>query len=154
MVSMLMLAVLPKPEFAPLPRDRADPVILEAQLGSGSLINGPMMFLMQIRTRRPILMNIESSINQIVYVPESGPAINELLNDVYGTDMTVPPEDVDYDLLQLEHIRAVFENRTLDEWRSLGDRYSATQVIVRANWNLKLPLRSESDVYRLYDISP
>lgn len=153
-VGVLMLTMPTKNEFASLPREREDPVILEAQLGSGSLINGPKMFLMQIRTRRPIMMNFEGGINQIVYVPDSGPAINELLNEIYGTDLTVPPKSVGHDFLQLEHIRAVFENRPSDEWQSLGDRYSATQVIVRADWDLQLPLRSESEAFRLYDISP
>ncbi len=130
------------------------PALAAAREAEGLLITSGAMQLVQLQTRRPLLMNT-GALDQIAYVPGSGPALEDALNAVYGVSLFAPPPDVELHRaggLMRDTEKRVWEDRARDEWETIGARYGATQVLTYADRTLDLPLVVKDDEYALFRI--
>jgi hypothetical protein len=124
-----------------------------AHRGDGLLLTGANLRATQLRTRRPVLLE-GPALNQLPYVPASGPAMNEILKHVYGDDL-FSPRPAGWRRaggLHRNAARAVWEYRDLDEWQQLARQFGFTQIMTSETWNLKLPVVARSRRLVLYDI--
>ena len=119
----------------------------------GLLLTAPTLGLIQIRTRRPVLLDMDS-LDMARYVKEVGPGMNEILKKIYGFgDFFIPVSDDDYDK-SIENTKVIWKNRTLNEWRKIREEFSVTDIIVPGDWELNLPevMQSPTKEYKLYHI--
>ncbi len=68
------------------------PVFHEASRERGLLITGGNLNLIQLRTRRPVLLN-GGGLDGLPYAIDSGPEVERILRDVYDIDFFNPPEE-------------------------------------------------------------
>ena len=130
--------------LSPFHPQRSD-VLSAASNGRGILITAPGMELVQLRTRRPLLLNI-ASLDQISYFPASGALANPALKSVYGVDLlTTTP-------ITLMKTDALWESRTLTEWQALRRDFGATDVLVSSDNELQLPHTVRDEQFALYHI--
>lgn len=125
-----------------------------AREGEGLLITSGNQHTIQVRTRRPLLLNV-GALDQIVQVPASGPAAARDLEAVYGINLFDPPEDIRAGRpgsLLPESSRDVFESRTREEWADIARRYGATQVLTDAAWTLDLAVAEGNETWTLYTL--
>jgi hypothetical protein len=128
-------------------------VYAAASRGSGFLLTSSNLRATQLRTRRPVLLE-GPALNQLPYVPESGPTMNRILKSVYGEDLFEPrAADVPRagGLHRLSAF-ALWENRSLGEWQALAQEFGFTQVITSDGWRLKLPVVASHKKLLLYDV--
>lgn len=133
-----------------------DIALREAAAGKGMLLTGSDLSSIQLQTGRPVLF-CGGAVDLLPYVPEAGPDAQRVLAEVYGIDLFAPntTQQVMYGNRLLPTAgQDAWQNRTVAEWSAIGKKYQATDVLVYKDWNLKLPLVSESDEYRLYHIPP
>ena len=131
-----------------------DIVLRAASEGEGLLITSGNMELMQLKTRRPLLVNT-GALDQLSYVPASGPEMNRALTAIYGVDLFDPPEAIRIArpgaLLETTG-KDLWESRNQQQWIDLGETFGTTQILTFSGWTLGLPLEAENDKYRLYRI--
>jgi hypothetical protein len=124
---------------------QSDPALARVHAGTGMVLCGPQLLRgMQLRTRRPVLLG---PLNQLPYVPESAPAINHILKRVYNEDLLAPRPphwEVVPGGLMVDAVREAWEARSPAEWRALAQEFGFTEVVVRPNWHLQLPLVAQS----------
>ncbi len=100
--------------------------------------------------RRPTLLG-QTGVDMISYAPEIGPAFAEILADVYGIDYFNPPEFLRHEARILPQTgRRVWETRDLAGWQAIGQKYGVGAVLTPPGWQLKLPLKTNSPLGRLY----
>jgi len=130
-----------------------DPVIVAARQRSGMLLVVPRMWLVQLRTRRAVLLNGEA-MNQITYVPESGPAMNHIVKRVYGDDILTPrPQWWQNWGGLMEHSGfELWQARDTADWRRLGREFGFTNVLTGREWKLQLPVVAHSEKLILYGV--
>ncbi|MBN1675451.1 MAG: hypothetical protein JXR37_30705 [Kiritimatiellae bacterium] len=97
----------------------------------GVLITAHPMRTIQVRTRRPVLLNTES-IDILSYCPEAGPTVQTILRTVYGVDLFEPP-------FSFAECRALWARRRPAEWRAIRRELGATDVLTYGDWPLQLP---------------
>ncbi len=136
-------------------RDRTnDPLFAEAAKGQGMLLTCSNLRLIQLRTRRPVLLNGES-LDSLPYAPESGPEMNRILQQVYGVDLLNPPEEIKNarpgGLLRATG-KALWESRTPEQWREIGKGFGVTNIICYEDWKLQLPEVIRDNQFALYGI--
>jgi hypothetical protein len=131
------------------------PVYSRAHRGKGLLLTASTIRATQLRTRRPVLLE-GPALNQIPYVPESGPAMNRILKSVYGEDLLAakPKSWPRGGGLQREAARKLWESREPGEWRALADEFGFTQILTYGGWDLKLPVVARSKRLVLYEVPP
>ncbi len=118
----------------------------------GFLLTGSNIRATQLRTRRPVLLE-GPALNQLPYVPESGPSMNHILKHVYGEDLfAARPDAPRGGGLTKESGRRLWEGRQLEEWQALAREFGFTQIVTYATWDLKLPLVAHTTKLRLYDV--
>lgn len=125
-----------------------------ARENEGLLITSGNQHTIQVRTRRPLLLNV-GALDQVVQVPASGPAVARDLEAVYGIDLFDPPGDIRAvrpGSLLPESSRDVFESRTREEWADIARRYGATQVLTDAGWSLDLEVAESNETWTLYTL--
>lgn len=121
--------------------------------GKGTLLVGSALELVQLRTRRPILLN-GANIDTITYVPESAPEVNRILTRVYGIDIFHPPEETRrMGGLARDSGRVLWEGRSPQEWKALANAFGFTEIVTYADWQLQLPKISTSREFALYAVS-
>ncbi len=133
--------------------DRTNDVFFaDVAAGSGVLVVAGDLHLIQLRTRRPVLVD-SGALDTVMYSLETGATMQRILNDVYGLDLfNPPPEAVGSGRIPpLAHRRA-WESYSPEKWRSIRRTFGVTQVIAYADWSLQLPLASQSRRLLLYDI--
>lgn len=131
-----------------------DAVLATASEGQGMLIGGPSMELVQLRTGRPVLLNT-GGLDQLPFVPSSGPEMNRVLKGVYGIDLLDPPEDIKRHrpgALLPNSSRQLWESRSSEEWQVIRSEFGATEVLASADWELDLPVVVRNGRYALYRI--
>ena len=101
--------------------------------------------LIQLRTRRPVLLNI-ASLDQISYLPASGALANPPLRGVYGIDLLAATPT------SMKGIEALWESRSLAEWQEIGDEFDVADVLVWNSYRLQLPLIETDHEFSLYRI--
>jgi len=108
--------------------------------------------LVPLKTRRPILVDMASA-NTITYAPESGPAFNNIVKRVYGADLLVPPAPkYRHREIGPELYKRLWEQRTTAEWREIGMKFGATDILTPADRRLSLLAASEGEGMVLYEI--
>jgi hypothetical protein len=110
------------------------------------------MDCIQLFTRRPVL--ISAAINQISYVPQTGPLINRILKDLCNLDITAPPNSP-YTRSGRQDGRLYLEMwkaRTEDEWIRIREEYDVTDVLIWRPNKLHLPKAAETPRFRYYHI--
>jgi hypothetical protein len=111
-----------------------------AAAGSGLLLTGGDLHLVQLRSRRPVLID-GGGLDALPYSLEAAPAMERILRDVYGIDLFHPPlEAHGGGRVPQNANRQVWERYSLDQWRAIRRRYHVTQVLSSADWRLDLPL--------------
>jgi hypothetical protein len=128
-------------------------VYAEASRGEGFLLSASTVRAMQLRTRRPVLLE-GVALNQLPYVPESGPGMNEILKRVYGEDLFAwrPADWPRGGGLLRNSGRRLWEERSVADWQELAREFGFTDIITYADWRLKLPVAARADGLLLYRI--
>jgi hypothetical protein len=127
-------------------------VFATAAAGKGLLLTGGELHLVQLRTRRPVLLD-GGGLDALPYALESAPGMDRILREVYGMDLfNPPPEARGGGRVPSGVNRVVWERYTLDQWREIGRRYHVTQVLTEAGWRLDLPVVARSPGLQLYGI--
>jgi hypothetical protein len=128
------------------------PVFRVASEGTGLLITGGNLHLVQLRTRRPVLLD-GGGLDGLPYAPDSGPEMERILRDVYAIDFFNPPEEARHQgVIPKTYNRAVWEQFTLEKWRQIRYVYQVRHVLTEADWALNLPVIAQDRHLRLYQI--
>jgi hypothetical protein len=129
-----------------------NPVLAAAAAGDGLLLTVGEAHLMQLRTRRPGLIDT-GALDTIPYTPGSGPVLDRILRDIYGIDLFDPPPELRHEgrLLQAVH-REQWQRFTREDWRRIRERYHVVQVLTPADWQLSLPIVAGDHRFLLHDI--
>jgi hypothetical protein len=131
---------------------QSDPFLAQVHQGEGLIVIAPGVRGMQLRTRRPVLLG---PLNQLPYVPESAPAMNAIVRRLYHDDLLEPrpadhvPEPGGIARLASQQL---WQARSPATWRALADELGFTQVVVRTDWELQLPIVARSNYWVLYDV--
>lgn len=118
----------------------------------GILLTAGDMHLVQLMTRRPVLLD-GGGLDFFCYVPESGPRLNDIMRKVYGMDIFVsPPLQVrNGGVIPMIH-QQLWEDRTVEEWRQLRREFGVTDIFTPIMWNLQLPRIAFGSGLALYEI--
>lgn len=118
----------------------------------GMLLASPLHRLLQLRTRRPVLMDA-SGINGLPYALESAPMTERVLRDAYGMDFFNPPADLKgLGMVPYESTRVAWEGFSVDRWRAIRRDYGVTDVATPIAWSLQLPTVVVGPNVRLFAI--
>jgi hypothetical protein len=110
------------------------------------------MQLMQLRTRRPVLIN-GGGLDGLPYSLAAGPAIERILRDVYAIDLFNPPEEArGRGTIPNDANRVVWERFSVEQWRQIRRTYDVTQVVTAPGWTLALPVAAHDPGFVVYDI--
>ncbi len=71
---------------------RGDALLHRVYRGKGMLLASSTIRVMQLLTRRPVMLE-GAALNQLPYVPESGPSMSRILRRIYQDDVLVPRPD-------------------------------------------------------------
>jgi hypothetical protein len=127
----------------------SDAALASMAQGHGMVALGPDFFLIQLLTRRPVLLET-GAVDFLPYVPEAGPELVRILRVLYGTDYF---RSTGHGLLiEPEHVSAVWTARSDPEWRALARELGFRDVLVSAGWTLALPEVARSEQYVLYRV--
>lgn len=123
-----------------------------AAQANGLLLTGGDQHLVQLRTRRPVLLD-GGGLDGLPYALETGPALDLILRDVYDIDLFNPPEEArGRGTIPNAANRAAWEKYSRERWRQIRHAYNVTQVLTDAHWALDLPVAARSGFYVLYEI--
>jgi hypothetical protein len=134
-------------------RDRTNDLLFgTVSRGKGILLTGGDLHLIQLRTRRPVLL-AGGGLDGLAYSLQAAPAMDRILKDVYGVDLFNAPEEARFrGTVPPEFNRRVWQGYSTDRWREIKAEYNVTQVLVPSDWALELPITAQSRRYLLYDI--
>ena len=119
---------------------------------SGVLLLAGDLYLVQLRTRRPVLLD-SGALDTVMYSLETGAAMQRMLRDIYGLDLFNPPPDaVGAGRIPALSHRETWERYSPEKWRAIRRDFGVTQVLAYADWALQLPVASQSRRLLLYDI--
>jgi hypothetical protein len=120
--------------------------------GSGLLLTGGDLHLVQLRTRRPVLLD-GGGLDGLPYALEAGPALEQILRDVYAIDLHNPPGEAHgKGVIPDAANQMVWERFTVERWREIRRTYHVTQVVTRPHWTLTLPVAARDSALTVYDI--
>lgn len=129
-----------------------DHVFFLASRGEGPLLTGGDLFMVQLRTRRSVLLD-GGTLDTLPYAIESGPAVDRILREVYGIDLANPPGDAwGGGRVPSQSNQAIWEEYSSDRWREVLRAYGVTQVLTYDDWNLQLPRVASNGSVALYAI--
>jgi hypothetical protein len=157
LTAALLLSAVPAlmvrgPRALRFPDRTHDPIFATAAAGGGLLLTGNALHLIQLRTRRPVLLD-GGALDVLPYSLDAGPAMDRILRDVYGIDLFHPGEaDVGAGVIPSGINRHVWEGYSRERWREIRRTYNVTQVMTDQGWRLDLPLIVQSRRLRLYEI--
>lgn len=134
-------------------RDRTNDLLFQAaSRGRGLLLTGGDLYLIQLRTRRPLLLN-GGALDSLPYAPESAPVMDRVLRNVYGIDLFNPPAGAaKMAVVPNDYNRTLWQGYSPERWREIKRDYNVSQVMVPADWQLALPIVAQSRQYLLYEI--
>ena len=145
LIALGLLPLLQKSPNNPLFTPSRSDALIAASKGEGILITAAGMELMQLRTRRPLMLNI-ASLDQVSIFPASGALANPALKGVYGIDLLGATE------ASLKKVNTLWESRALSEWQDIREKFGATDVLVWSDYRLQLPRTASDDRFALYHI--
>jgi hypothetical protein len=134
-------------------RDRTnDGLFAAAERSSGLLLTAGDLHLVQLRTRRPVLID-GGGLDGLPYAIAGAPMVERILRDVYGLDFFHPPEEArGSGMIPSGFTRRVWETRPAARWSDIRRTYNVTQVLTYNNWTLQLPIVAQNASYLLYEI--
>jgi hypothetical protein len=134
-------------------RDRTNDALFgHAARGRGLLLTGGELHLIQLRTRRPVLLD-GGGLDGLAYALEAGPEMDRILRNVYAIDLFNPPPSArGSGVVPPEENRAAWERYSRERWREIRRGYKVTQVLTPGNWLLDLPIVAQSRQFLLYEI--
>ena len=132
---------------------RNDPLFAAAGKSDGLLLTAPRLGIVQLRSRRGVVLNGEA-MNQLTYVPASGPAMNRMLNEIYGDDLLTPRPAgwMKAGGLMQHSAYDLWQNRPPEEWRRLAREFGFRHIVTYRDWKLQLPIAASSGDYLLYHV--
>jgi uncharacterized membrane protein len=135
-------------------RDRTnDPLFARAYKGKGMLLTCADLYLIQLRTRRPVLIE-GGALDNLPYAPAAGPEMEKILREVYGIDFFNPPDEAKRRaMIPVYYTKPIWEARSPAEWYALRERFGVTDVMAYADWKLALPEIARNERLVLYQIS-
>lgn len=111
----------------------------------GLLLLDPRVLSIQLVSRRPVLVDV-GVLDAMGYVPELTTLMEPIMKEIYGVDIRKPyPEK---DLAR----QPLWEQRTPEEWRRLGDKYKFTDILTASDWTLKLKKAGSDPDYNLWEL--
>ena len=120
--------------------------------GRGLLLTGGDLHLVQLRTRRPILLD-GGGLDALPYAVESAPEMDRILREVYGVDLLNPPDEARFrGSIPPEFTRTVWQSYSRERWEALASRFGVRQVLTPGDWDLKLPVAVRNRTLTVYDI--
>ena len=134
-------------------RDRTNDVLFGAVArGRGLLLTGGDLHLVQLRTRRPVLLD-GGGLDGLAYSLQAAPAMDRVLREVYGVDLFDAPDEARHrGTVPSAFNRDVWQRYPVDRWRQIKAEYNVMQVLVPSDWALDLPIVAQSRRLLLYDI--
>jgi hypothetical protein len=126
----------------------ADSALTAMGRGEGVAAVGPDFYLIQLVTRRAVLLET-GAMDFLPYTPEAGPEAVRILHVLYASDYF---RYSDRGLLDPEHIFQVWTARSTAEWRRVAREVGFREILVNNGWNLALPEIARSEWYVLYRI--
>jgi len=150
--AIAMTWALPAPAPAFIDRTN-DPLFAAAAAETkGLLLTSGSFHLVQLYTRRPVLLD-GGGLDSLPYAPESGPAMSQILRDVYDIDLFHPPIEAKGGGM-IPHVvnKIAWEKFSRERWLAIGRQYNVTQVLARSDYILDLPVAAENTSLRLYRI--
>lgn len=120
----------------------------------GLLLTVPRLGIAQLRSRRGLVL-YGQALNQITYVPSSGPAINRVLKGIYDEDLLKPrpPGWVKCGGIMHDSARGVWQARTPGEWQRLGREFGFSAILTYRDWRLRLPIAAQNAELTLYRVA-
>jgi hypothetical protein len=116
----------------------------------GLLLTGGSFHLVQLYTRRPVLLD-GGALDFLTYAPAGGPAAERILRDVYGIDFFEPPDEARRtSAIPHRFNKPVWEGYARVKWQEIASTFGVSQVLTRADWSLDLPLAAENRFWKLY----
>jgi hypothetical protein len=92
-------------------------------------------------------------LDSLPYAPESAPAMDRVLRDVYQIDLFHPPiQAKGTGMIPHSVNKAAWERYSRDKWREIGHAYNVTQVLSFSDYELDLPIAAQTSTLRLYRI--
>jgi hypothetical protein len=133
--------------------DRTNDVFFgEVAAGRGLLLTAGDLHLIQLRTRRPVLLD-GGGLDGLLYSLEGGPGMARILREVYGVDLLNPPEEArGAGRVPPEANRRVWEAYPPEKWQDIKRAFDVTQVLTYPDWTLRLPVAAHSRRFVLYQI--
>jgi hypothetical protein len=120
--------------------------------GEGLLLTGGDLHLIQLRTRRPVLLD-GGGLDALPYATEAAPEMERILRDVYSIELLDPPEEARYrGAVPHEFVRNAWESYPLERWQRIANTYGTRQVLTSGDWDLKLPVAVRNRTLTVYDI--
>lgn len=133
--------------------DRTTDIVLHlAAEGQGLLATGGELHLVQLRTRRPVLLD-GGGLDGLPYSLEGAPEMERILRDVYSIELLNPPEEARRaGMIPRGLGKTIWEGYSPEKWQAIAQTYNVTQVLAYADWTLKLPVAARNRTFTLYDI--
>lgn len=157
-VSLALVAaslVLTWRQFNPDPfLDRTNEPMFAAMAAEtdGLLLTAGQFHLVQLRTRRPVLLD-GGGLDGLPYAVEGAPQMERILGEVYNIDLFHPAPEVQHGgAIPYEVCRVAWEGHSRLKWLEIGHDFNVTQVIAPAAWTIDLPIAAEDPGLKLYRI--
>ncbi|MBI3262603.1 MAG: hypothetical protein HYZ58_05570, partial [Acidobacteria bacterium] len=129
-----------------------DALFASVARGQGLLLTAGDLHLIQLRTRRPVLLD-GGGLDGVAYALEAASAMDRIMREVYGVDVFDPPEEArGGGRMPLGANRAAWERYSVEKWQAIARAYSVTQVLTFSDWTLKLPPVAHNRRFTLYAI--
>lgn len=135
-------------------RDRTnDDLMARTAKGKGLLLTAGDLHLVQLRTRRPVLLD-GGGLDMLSYVPEAGPEMERILRKAYGVDFFDPGHSKATRLGTIPPAASekIWRKRLPSEWIRIRKEFGVTEVLAFARWKLRLPVVTENEELALYRI--
>ncbi len=134
-------------------RDRTnDALLATAARGTGMLATGGDLHLVQLRTRRPVVLD-GGGLDGLPYALAGGPEMARILRDIYDIDFFHPPDEAHgIGIIPSAYNRRVWETYSRDRWQEIRRKYNVTRVMTYNDWTLRLPIVAQNARYLLYEI--
>jgi|RhiMetdeSRZDD1v2_1073273.scaffolds.fasta_scaffold19300_9 hypothetical protein len=134
-------------------RDRTnDALLATAGRGRGMLLTGGDLHLVQLRTRRPVVLD-GGGLDGLPYALAGGPEMARILRDVYDIDFFTPPDEAHgVGVIPSSYNRRIWEAYSQERWQEIRRKYNVSQVMTYNDWTLRLPIVAQNARYLLYEI--
>jgi hypothetical protein len=105
------------------------------------------------KARLPILLHTENGIDFVGYLPQLADNVKILIEEGYGLDFSNISEPPRCGCIPNHpKIKEVWQNRTVDEWKSFGKKFDVFFVAAPIDWKLKIPSIAHDSSLVLYEI--